>query len=469
MEENKDKKPSKIETFNDLIKTFVLPLGGLCVTLVIIYFSKDTVDCLRKWAKYGMFFFGTIVVLGSLFYILASIYRMNKDIKLSEVEKNINNSQKLSRNLLEKNIKTIEKQLRKLWKNKIPYRNLCYKNLDLNLKGNEVKNNIEISVDDNSSKNKKSILISRILKKTIKDSRENNIKVEKTQILCDALHKLQRLLLEMGEYKIREQVGYILLRYSNNIYQLADAHIDFLGWTYMLGGTKIKAAKGEKHINKGINLLKFYEEKLAESCDYENKKEVAISMARAYRHLGTTRYVIRKEYSEEKSKAIMKYLTEADKYLNDFKGFCKKQKDENDDKKIKRMDAGIKYNKCLIEFFDVINGKGEKKLNEVRKNLLDVLDIDEAKSNNIIKDILEKEGVDPHRKIKILSLLSDIDFRFVYNYVNEKSNLKEISDCLAGVEEILRDSIYFDEGMELYLEQKFEKLCYDINQLNNKK
>lgn len=470
MEENKDKKPSKIETFNDLIKTFILPLGGLCVTFIIIFFSTDTLDCLRDIALIFAIISGTLVIVGSIVYTFLSIIRMNIDIRLSEVEKNVNNSQKQSRRFLEENIKAIEKELRKIWYYQKPYKNLCYKNLIVSFDG-----------DDGDSPYKKR-KIAWLIKKMSKSNIETKLK--KTDSICTTLYDLQRLLLEMGEYSIRERIGNLLLKYSNNIEHLAAAHIDFLGWTYMLSGTNVKAKIGVKHIEKGIKLLDFYHTQ-------SNDSEMLILLARAYRHLGTTKYVIRKEYSVEKSKYIKENLKKADEYM--FKYCALKEKTieklneniledwenkgreyyknifemkfngkeaEKKSQYLKRMVTGVIFNKCLCYFFDTIN---YKKTKEKELNIDNLKKIKEILKDDMFSD----PSVDNHRKIKVKSLIADIDFRLLYNKCDDvKSKLSEIDTCLEDIETILKDSIYFDEGMELYLIQKFEMLCYDLNKQN---
>ena len=213
-----------------------------------------------------------------------------------------------------------------------------------------------------------------------------------SEIICETIMSMQRVLLELEQYKLRIKFGEYLVKHSSNIDQVIAGYVDFLGWTYILEG---KVNKGKEFVKQGIEFINAKIESLKNDPEgYPkgfNKHRYEILKARALRHLGTTYYTYKgKNYKEVddclveaiklmKTPFFMEKLPEALKEsIEKDKVLIKEGKLEKDGVSqltadLKKMNGdydkmvfGLEYNHLLLKFYKYSKSR-EKSPEELEK------------------------------------------------------------------------------------------------------
>lgn len=355
----------------------------------------------------------------------------------------------------------------------------------------------------------------------------NLYNLEQKRIVCESLISFRRVLLVMNAFGIREKIGKILIDENSNSseFQKIEGYIDFLGWNYILKGTPYLIHKGKKYINKGVMLAIDNISSEVNGKNINDIKEYCYYLARAYRHLGTTEYILENKYTSVKfteisdslnralliiylylkfddgnfeinekikseicfvakfeSKINLKFneilneLNDKFKYIKCFDEFKAEAyneiKKKIQDDEIKNLISGVYFNQLLLEFYIIKTNEQNKSIKLTKlKDLLEKI----AKEENETGFFNE---VDNHRIIKVNDLKNEIkllinelkfennsyikfDINDIYEY---EKRIKDIDENIKLSEKTMRKSIYFDASIKSYIEQKIEYLDIRVNQ-----
>ena len=307
-----------------------------------------------------------------------------------------------------------------------------------------------------------------------------------SEIVCETIMSMQRVLLELEQYKLRIKFGEYLVKYSSNIDQVIAGYVDFLGWTYILEG---KVNKGKEYVKQGIQFINAkIENAKADPEGYPegfNVHRYEILKARALRHLGTTYYTYKgKNYDEVDSCLVeaiklmktpffmevlpkaLKDSIENDKLIRE-KGELEEDKDSQLTADLKKMNGdydkmifGLKYNHLLLKFY---------KYSKSREKSPEELDYIENEINKLYKD-MQNRDVDSHRAVKILTLKNQISRNQMIlgdkeSRIQAYKSYNKYKGDLLRIEKILNGNIYFDEAMEVYIYQKVQCLYRDVEEI----
>ena len=318
--------------------------------------------------------------------------------------------------------------------------------------------------------------------------------------IADECICLKRILLELGQDKLRIKIGLFLQKYKQFNYK-GEAEIDYIGWTKLLNDNSL----GVEAIKAAIDGLRKQYVAAISVQEYGNANKLALMISRAYRHLGTTYYTyhfLKKSnlQLEECIKnglnwlSVSRFLTneelEAKKY--DVTGLVfvegNNELDEEMCKQYTRLAVGIKYNEYLMYYYissdkrknDTYKshclGTAKEKINELFNVIyeydlyLDEISVKKEKYKNdnklkyfddklceaLNKPHLEKSYlhiyfIDNHRKVKIYSLFIEI-------FSNDKSKKDKVEYARNKIKKILDDNIYIDEAMEMFVFNEINKL-----------
>lgn len=328
----------------------------------------------------------------------------------------------------------------------------------------------------------------RTLRRGINDSDLTDAKLnELNQAVLDAVGEMNRALLVLEQYDTRIMLGDYVLEHSSNVFDCADALIDYKGWTYSLLG---RTSKFEESINKGIELLeKFSKDEAKDSKDYIKAQ---FKLARAKRHLGSD--IVSTKNAPEKA---IEYNDEASKILNsvykngviknteeEYVAFLGKAKSMSPDevseiKKVNEMNVGIIYGKLNANYYILSNKKYKEKSKDLVKDVCELL-----KEVRTIKEIA-KHFDNKHRYVKIV-LLENEFIKLVEKHGDiegckesedmlkemfgkeedlSKSLLKVFSANTDIVDKIFSKAIYADEIMEIYIRQEVDELYKNIKEI----
>jgi len=294
-----------------------------------------------------------------------------------------------------------------------------------------------------------------------------------SKIICDTIMSMQRIFLELEQYKLRVKFGEYLIRHSTNVDQIIAGYVDFLGWTYILEGN---VKKGKECVRQGIQ---FIDSKIADCKgikidgypdDFEEYRYKLLK-ARALRHIGTTYYTYKgKNYDEingsmEEALKMLQSPEATEYYLKTIPQFRDSTTDETVKKALNKMIGdydkmvfGLEYNKILLDFYRL-----QKNSTKTKKDL----DIIEEKVNDLY-DSIKGRDVDEHRKVKFLTLKNQVSRNQMIlgdeeSQIAAKKSYNNFKRDLAFIEKILNGNIYFDEAMEVYVYQKVQGLYHDVN------
>lgn len=301
------------------------------------------------------------------------------------------------------------------------------------------------SKEEKLRKKRKELILSlkQKINKTKKDI--NYLDNEETcRAIIETVTGLDRVLLLCEQYDFRIAFGKYIAKYSFNDSLIQKANIDFIGWSYILKG---KTSFAKKAILKGIEQVDEYVKDpfLSE----EKKYEALFKKVRAYRHLGSDHNL----YSKEPLEAY-KYLETAEKLLNEeeLSTYYKKHYP----RQFEEMMVGIEYGKDVCHLYEFKNGN---------KMLADEQDYF-PKLRTALESIqkckkIAKEFPNKHRYVKFLILENSI-YQEISQIKKDKLplDLKDIdlvnnvNSNMEVIEKHLNLSIYNDECMIAYLEQK---------------
>ncbi len=280
--------------------------------------------------------------------------------------------------------------------------------------------------------------------------------MEITNYLIDEIMDLQRILAQLNMYDMRKKFGKYIIKYANTISKKAIGYIDFIGWTEILLGNN---NEGKKAIDEAIILIdaRLYELKETKNDEYF---ELIFLKARALRHLGTTFYT----YKTFKEK-VYTYLEDAKKILNETSPigvelikYCNdKPKFES---KRQTLLNGIENNIELYKY-EQYRRFFKNDPNRLREIL-----------NNLNKDIENDKTDENHRKLKLLSLRTQVLIELKrHNCLTESEKETfsyDIDKDLDSMANILNKNIYFDDAMETFVSNRVETIYDDVKNIMNK-
>ena len=304
------------------------------------------------------------------------------------------------------------------------------------------------------------------------------------QSVLNSIKEMNRALLVLEQYDTRIYLGKYVLKHSSNVYDCADALIDYKGWTYALIG---KREKFQECVKNGIKLLDDYRK--GNELEDEEKEKVHFKLARAYRHLGSE--VVTAKHDSDKAKEYNNQALEELKcfdYLDEKS--IKEAYEEHKNKelynkkmeqlrKVEEMRVGIEYGILNANYFIITNRKSNDKGKELAKELLKCI----SDARGLIER--SKSFSNPHRYLKcillqneFLKLLeptlseevqeeykSDIEELFGKQKDIKKYVCKLFDDNTAVVDDVFRNAIYADEMMEIYINQEATQLFRIIKEI----
>ena len=444
---------------------FLKDFKGIIISLLgtVVTFYVTQLESLSSLAK-GLIYLGIVIVIIALF-VFAKLSE-NKNLSNTSV---IRKSKRYTKNLLRvarKNEKTITKNYNNFHEVKQALK--TKKTLDY-VSGKEIKDSkdkiktIKENGDKQMAKYYKN-LGSYVSPKLI-DARKKNEAllneqshaIEVFNQIYDCLVDVERILLQLEQHSLRIRMGKYVLKCTNDIDQAIHAYVDYLGWTTILLG---KTKKGIDYVKKGLALID-YKIKTSDEGSSEYYKYI-LQKARALRHIGTTYYT----YKHNKDNLVIDCINESIKLMDRYD--VKEYFSKHDTSKYVKMVAGIRYNKCLYDYYEAIRtnslsdatlDKIESQVKELENNILNGTDV----NGNICID------KDDHRLIKVLTLRNQLLGNIHNNGdmdINDDSYcFNKIDGDLKVIERIMNNNVYFDEAMEVYLSQKVVHLYDSIYNL----
>lgn len=302
------------------------------------------------------------------------------------------------------------------------------------------------------------------------------------QSVINSIKEINRALLVLEQYDTRIYLGDYLLSHSSNVYDCADALIDYKGWTYALIGKRDKFVQS---VNEGIELLTKYEKDTPNLSDDE-KAKIHLKLARAHRHLGSE-VIFAKEHSEDAILENEKALNE----LNCFKHLSLEWINENiKDKKekekqmsllckVEEMRVGIEYGKLNARMFMLIKRRSKDTDINLANELLECI--------TLTRGLIDKSKTfaNPHRYLKCILLenefLKMLEPTLSNSVIeNSKDKLDELfgkqndikryvctyfDNNTAVADDVFKNAIYADEMMEVYINQEATQLFRIIKEI----
>ena len=273
------------------------------------------------------------------------------------------------------------------------------------------------------------------------------------EYMTTTIFDMDRILLLSEQYDYRIKFGKYIAQYSHNDTQVQKAYIDFLGWTYVIMG---KNKQASEYINKGIECIKEYLQYNPELED-KAKFDAKLKLIRAYRHLGSNYNVYQKAPHE-----CLKYL-----YLG-MEGMKEQALidyyKEHDYTKYVEMEVGLQYGIAICNLYSYkTKSKGyvdKKQLSSYLQRAIELV--------NKYKP-MAKEFKNKHRYVKFVLLENSIYEELVKLSdefeVKENVNNINFNGNIAEVETFLNTSLYSDEAMIYYLEQKLDSIYDQVNKI----
>ncbi len=464
-----------IDKIDQILLAIIAFFGGVLGTLISSWISAFNTykkenklsgfSVLIKTYPAGTLLFFCIIVIAVIAWLCINHYRSYREISVTP----INN---VSSRVLHKLFKKLNKMFNKLIR--------CYNKTDF-----------QIKVPYYDEKNGKVLCKSQ----TIQNYKDPFLDKIADECLC-----LKRILLELGQEKLRIKIGLFLQKYKKFNYE-GDAEIDYIGWTKLLNDN----SSGVVAIKETIEKLRSEYVAAISAQEYSDANKLALKISRAYRHLGTTYYTYHflKKYNLQLDECIKKGMNwlNVSRYVTDEEIEAKKKDvlglvfvgkngdlDEELQKQYTRLAVGIKYNECLMYYY-ISSDKREN--NHYRldclktaQNMIDKLfnaiyeyDLyldeilvrkDKHKNDKNLKDFdkklykllnephieesyLQIDYIENHRKVKIYSLFIEI-------FINDKSKKDKVEYARNKIKKILDDNIYIDEAMEMFVFNEINKL-----------
>ena len=454
--ENKDKIAS--------IGTIAASLGSLVVAVVKELAGKSEYGSILNilfWVAVGVA--GAFLIATIILAIIS--YRKSKD--LTSTTSVLIRSKKVANQLMSV-ISTVDKTIEK-------YRRKHQNSLQV-LKGEKKEVESDVLALAGKNKKKKEIETLSFLKAIEVSKTKGNIKaldpdashiLELNDAVLTSIHEIGRALLVLEQYNMRIKLGDYILAHSSEPLERAEALIDYRGWTYSLLG---KTNKFKENVEAGIELLKEYQKA---DMSEQQQFDVAIQLARAYRHLGSDFYTSKHDYK-------------AAKEANDM-GLSLLPKsaipgDEKGSKKLLEMRVGLEYGKLNAEFYHL----QKEKENKTRKENVSLCLGFIAQVRALAKEA--EHFSNPHRYLKLMMLENEFIkiLRDVLDEETMKANEETLTSLFEGDKGIIENidktfddntsiadsvfnrSIYADEMMELYIHQESVQLFRVLKGITSK-
>lgn len=267
------------------------------------------------------------------------------------------------------------------------------------------------------------------------------------QAIIEEIFSINRVLLQLEQHHIRIRLGKYVARYTNSEIQQIKAYTDLIGWTYILLGDN---RRGHEAISTAINIINNRigsSGEIPDGMTADKYYEYLFLKVRALRHLGTTYYTYKNIDSYSYLESAMEIL---DKY--DFEHNYK------DKAALENMRFGILNNMYLSMFYKFVekDDRDKRGLEDIKNMLIDV-------ERNIAElDKLPPEKQDKHRFVKLTALKCQLTKAL------DVCGLRRIDVCavekdMERVESILNKNIYFDDAIEVYINQKVQLLYEKVN------
>lgn len=306
---------------------------------------------------------------------------------------------------------------------------------------------------------------------------------EDIELTVKAIKDIDHVLISTYKYKARIELGKFIEECSSNPAEVLRAKIDMLGWTYALRGQPGNCATA---IYGAQVMFKKLEERneLPNLGDAHNKEKIdeivdlAILKSRSYRHLAAAPNIRRvsENFGIPQIEEARRILFE----VSELTGLSKEQKE-----KIKRNRIGVEfgqvealYDHALIQYRK--NDRNARNtLERACKFCLIFLSEkpnDEIDETRMFTTLDEIKGIDVHRYTKQLFIINKMIFlsKNLYGenemqpYTAEFSKIygTKIMENLNNAKEVLNSSIYVDEAVETYIQQRVEQVYNDIASKN---
>ena len=478
-------KKSKKDKFGTIVS---IASGTIVALLTLIKESAGLKDTGFVWAFWIIFGIALTVLLGYATFLIVNAIRNHKRNKnLVDTSSILERSRRVSKDI-KKVITTVEKTIKKYVEK--------HDTLDKDRKKQleEAKKNI-LYISNNTNKHREQVareityfknLSSKVVRKDINDKDYSQEEIlQLNQSVLNSIKEINRALLVLEQYDTRIYLGEYVLSHSSDVFDCADALIDYKGWTYALIGRR---EKFEESVKDGIELLSKYlhdHDDLTE----DEKGKIHLRLARAYRHLGSE--VVSAKQDHDKAIEMNKKAIEE---LECFRSLNAKNieealnKDGDKDqyeksmkllRKVEEMRVGIKYGILNAELFNIISRRSKDKDISLAKDLLDYI--------KETRELIEKSKCfsNPHRYLKCIlleneflkllepTLSNEVQEKYVtqiQELFGKQENIKQyvcqkFDDNTAVADDVFRNAIYADEMMEVYINQEATQLFRIIKEI----
>lgn len=267
------------------------------------------------------------------------------------------------------------------------------------------------------------------------------------QAIIEEIFSVNRVLLQLEQHHIRIRLGRYVAKYTNNEIQQIKAYTDLIGWTYILLGDN---RRGHEAISTAINIINNRigaSGEIPDGMTMERYYDYLFLKVRALRHLGTTYYTYKNIDSYSYLESAMEILEKYD-FEHNYK----------DRAGLENMRFGILNNMYLSMFYKFVekDDRDKRGLEDIKNMLINV----ERSISEL--DALPPEKQDRHRFVKLTALKCQLTKAL------DVCGLKRIDVVAAEkdmerVESILNKNIYFDDAIEVYINQKVQLLYEKVN------
>lgn len=272
------------------------------------------------------------------------------------------------------------------------------------------------------------------------DTGKKSVNTVAAKELISCAMDLDKIFLQVEMPELRYRVGKFIAEYAQKPLDRVKALIDFQGWSCILMG---HYEKGERAIEEGLELLKNLGSEI-------NEFDRLYYSARAYRHLAASPFERRKNIGAGKCDIPIGYLDSAKKYYDEMTAMELNPAQAN---KAASMEYGIRYGYAET-YYDC--AKARFPLSERHTYL--------EKAAKFIIELSKDEDListDKHRTVKVKILYNKIYFLAVAldceggeGYAAEMCACDRVDEDLAAVHKIISGSIYVDDGLESYIQQR---------------
>jgi len=397
-------------------------------------------------------------------HLIKLVNKTNKKIrKINVIQETASDQKKVLKKLFKVNKTTTNDKLNKLLK-------------DLDITRSNYLNSKNATFSDN-----KVLDTNNNVRNLINKTKPSNV-FKIFEVLEKNIFEMNRILLQVELYDERIKLGKFITKYSIKPINEINAYIDLMGWTYILLGNY---KKGINTINIAIRIIDSYLDNKDIILAEDEKYELILLKLRALRHIGTTYYTYNynKKKCEDSLNEAMKIIEKDDitNYFNrksleiikaqelktvheaSIRNKIESTLDDNtlslakkDPYAYIKMKAGIINNCILSKFFDYVSSDIKDK--RILEKLYDDIKI------CIGSIYINNKCVDQHRLSKLYVLKNQI----IKTINNESLNInltKSYYNDIKDIEEVLNKNVYFDEAIDLYINQKIQVLYDEIKQV----